>query len=190
MPDGGAETATFDDLRTLLGEPTFRGADPQAWSALEQDRGVEFPADYKEFVDAYGPAVINNQLDLFHPATVLHNLGERVREEREFYEDDWPEDMMPPYPIGTGPGEMFPWANSRTGEMLYFRVPRNDAEGWAVGVIEHDECGYVEYAVTFNEWMLAYLRGAESVGGADMLTHSRNFAPDGPFFELSEPPRA
>ncbi|MBC9712468.1 SMI1/KNR4 family protein [Streptomyces sp. TRM66268-LWL] len=199
MPDGdalaaeAAETAvtgvTFGELRALLGEPAFRGADPQAWSALEQRHGVEFPADYKEFADAYGAVLINNQLTLFHPATAWHNLGENIREEQEFYED-WPEDMMPPYPIGTGPGEMFPWAHSATGEMVYFRVPRDGARDWAVGVIEHDEFGYVEYPVTFNEWMRAYLRGAESVGGEEMLTHSRNFAPDGPFFTMLAQPRS
>ncbi|MER7047620.1 hypothetical protein [Streptomyces jumonjinensis] len=40
-----------------------------------------------------------------------------------------------------------------------------------------------EYAMTFNAWMLAYLQGEETA------IHSRNFAPDGPFFRaLPQPP--
>ncbi|MFI1865458.1 hypothetical protein [Streptomyces jumonjinensis] len=41
---------------------------------------------------------------------------------------------------------------------------------------------YTEYAMTFNEWMLAYLQGEE------MAIHSRNFAPDGPFFRVLPQP--
>lgn len=53
---------------------------------------------------------------------------------------------------------------------------------WAIGVIEHDESGYYEYAMTFNEWMLAYLKGEERV------ICSRNFASDAPFFrQLPQP---
>jgi hypothetical protein len=174
-------TANFDDLRELLGEPRFLWTDPQPWDNLERDLGIKFPEGYRKFVDAYGAVLINNQLTVFHPATVWYNLGEAIREEPGNWEDFPPEDL-PPHPFGTGPGELFPWGNSASGEAVYFRVPRDDSDQWAIGVIEHDESGYYEYAMTFTEWMLAYLKGEE------MAICSRNFAPDAPFFsELPQP---
>jgi hypothetical protein len=168
-------TVAFDDLRELLGEPRFLWSDPKPWISLERDLGVQFPADYKQFVDAYGPVRINNQLTIYHPATVWYNLGEEIREEPDLWADV--EEDRPPHPMGTGPGELFPWANSVSSERAYFRVSRDESEEWVIAVIERDECVYTEYAITFNEWMLSYLQGEE------MAICSRNFAPDRPFFK-------
>ncbi|MGW3661104.1 SMI1/KNR4 family protein [Streptomyces sp. NPDC005151] len=110
------------------------------------------------FVDAYGTVLINNQLTAFHPATRWFDLGERIREEPELWAEI-PEELLPPYPFGTGLGELFPWAHSASSEKAYFWVPRDDADRWVIGVIERDECLYDEYEMTFNAWMLSYLRG-------------------------------
>lgn len=177
----GESQPTFDELREILGEPRFRWTDPEPWEALEQELGLRFPADYRQFVDAYGAVLINNQLTLFHPATPWHNLGNEIREQPELWTDVSPE-LLPPHPFGTGKGEIFPWGHSASSEMAYFRTPRDAEDHWVIAVIERDECVYTEYEMTFNAWMLAYLSGEE------MAIHSRNFAPDRPFFhELPQP---
>jgi len=60
----------------MLGVPSWRYRDPEAWHKLENDLGVMLPADYKEIVDAYAPVHINGHLYLSHPATSRWNLGE------------------------------------------------------------------------------------------------------------------
>ncbi|MFF3553883.1 SMI1/KNR4 family protein [Streptomyces tsukubensis] len=173
---------TFDDLRELLGEPRFLWTDPRPWTELETELGIRFPADYRRFADAYGAILINNQLTIFHPATVWYNLGQEIREEPELWEDI--DEDRPPCTFGTGPGEVFPWAHSASSEKAYFRVPRDETDAWAVAVIERDEFVYTEYAMTFNAWMFAYLGDEDE----DLAISAREFAPDGPFFsELPQP---
>lgn len=89
---------------------------------------------------------------------------------------DVPEDLEPLCPVGSAPGQLLPWGSSASGETVFFRIPAKEGEEWRVGVVEHDEGTYEEDAMTFSEWMLAYLRGQ------DDTVCSRNFAPDGPFY--------
>lgn len=82
-----------------------------------------------------------------------------------------------PYSVGTAPGELLPWGSAASGETVFFRIPERDGERWSVGVYESDEGEYHAYPMPFDEWMLAYLKGQ------DVTVCSRNFAPDGPFYE-------
>jgi hypothetical protein len=166
--------ATFEDLRDLLGEPRFRWTDPRPWEDLEERIGCRFPEDFKRFSNEYGPVLINNQVDIGHPGVEFANLGTHVMETVEAWQDA-PEGEVP-YPVGVAPGELLPWGGSSSGESMFFRVPSVDSSEWTVGVYEHDEGTYHDYAMTFNEWMLAYLKGE------DVTVCSRNFAPEGPFY--------
>jgi hypothetical protein len=166
--------ATFDDLKKLLGEPRFQWTDPTPWDELELELGVHFPEDFRRFSDAYGPVLINNQVDIGHPGVERGNLGKTIRRTIEAWASA-PEDEVP-YPVGSGPGELLPWGGASSGETIFFRVPEKGSTGWAVGVYEHDEGTYREYMMTFNEWMLSYLRGE------DMTVCSRCFTAEGPYF--------
>lgn len=59
--------ATLPEITALLGEPRFHWSDPAPWIELERELGIEFPADFREFVDAYGSIEINRELYLKHP---------------------------------------------------------------------------------------------------------------------------
>ncbi|MFB7188843.1 hypothetical protein ACFCZT_26805 [Streptomyces sp. NPDC056230] len=68
------------EITALLGEPRFNWSDPAPWIGLEQELGIEFPADFREVVDAYGSIEINKLLYLKHPAGhLLHSLGDKIR---------------------------------------------------------------------------------------------------------------
>lgn len=72
--------ATLSEVRALLGEPKFNWSDPAPWTAREKEFGIEFPADFREIIDAYGSIEINGQLYLKHPAEhLLHDLGTMIR---------------------------------------------------------------------------------------------------------------
>ncbi|MEU9355149.1 SMI1/KNR4 family protein [Streptomyces griseoloalbus] len=168
--------ATLPQIAALLGEPRFNWSDPAPWSALEQELGIEFPADFREIVDAYGSIEINTQLYLMHPAThLLHDLGDFIREDLELWRD---EDMVEYLPSRAGgdPGELMPVATATTGEAVFLRVPDEPSSPWRVLVQEFDSPAYVLHGMSFSEWLLAYLRGE------DVTVCSRNFAPDRPFY--------
>ncbi|MFI6724329.1 SMI1/KNR4 family protein [Streptomyces sp. R-74717] len=170
--------ATLSEIQALLGEPRFNWSDPAPWIELEQELGIEFPADFREIVDAYGSISINGQLYLKHPAGhLLHSLGKDIRLDLELWRD---EDMAAylPSPAGANPGELMPVASAMTGEWIFLRVPDGPSSPWRVVVQEMDSPAWTLHEMTFSEWLLAYLRGR------DVTLCSRNFAPDGPFHEF------
>ncbi|MFH8578775.1 SMI1/KNR4 family protein [Streptomyces zaomyceticus] len=168
--------AALEEIEALLGEPRFRWADRAPWDRLEEELGVSFPADFRDVTDAYGPVVINDQLYLDHPGHPVRNLGERIRESIEDWREEEEAEILPGR-AGSGPGELLPVASAVTGEWIFLRVPGGPAEPWAVGVQEMDSFAFVLHEMTFGDWLLAYLKGE------DVTVHSRNHAPDGPFYE-------
>ncbi|MFJ5645105.1 SMI1/KNR4 family protein [Streptomyces sp. NPDC093223] len=161
----------------MLGEPGFNWTDSAPWIELEREFGIEFPADFREIVNAYGSVQINNQLYLEHPAGhLMHNLGESIRGDLELWRE---EDMVEylPSPAGANPGELMPVVTAMTGESVFLRVPDGPSSPWRVVVAELDSPAWTLHEMTFGEWLLAYLRGE------DVTVCSRNFAPDRPFFE-------
>ncbi|MFD7286773.1 SMI1/KNR4 family protein [Streptomyces sp. NPDC057539] len=170
--------ATLSEIRTLLGEPRFNWVDPAPWIELERELGIEFPADFREIVNAYGSIEINGQLYLKHPAShLLHDLGRTIKEGLELWRDEDMAEFLPG-PVGGDPGELVPVATATTGEAIFLRVPDDASSPWRVVVQEFDSPAWTLYEMTFGEWLLAYLKGR------DVTLCSRNFAPDGPFFEF------
>lgn len=170
--------ATLSEIQALLGEPRFNWSDPAPWIELEQELGIEFPADFREIVDAYGSIVINGQLYLEHPAGhLLHSLGETIRGDLEMWHDEDMAEFLPS-PVGANPGELMPVTSAMTGEYVFLRVPDEPTSPWRVLVQELDSPAHTLYEMTFSEWLLAYLRGE------DVTVCSRNLAPDRPSWEF------
>jgi hypothetical protein len=167
--------ANLEDIKALLGEPGPGMAHPESWSRLEDELGVEFPRDFREFCDAYGPLQINQQVYTAHPGAAKANLGRLIRSDLEAWSHA-PADVVS-RATGTGPGEAFPWGTAASGQTMFFRVPEKATEPWSVLVYSSDDWEFDEFAMSFSEWMVAYLRG-EEVGVC-----SRCFAPDAPFFQ-------
>ncbi|WP_328946110.1 SMI1/KNR4 family protein [Streptomyces sp. NBC_00250] len=170
--------ATLSEVRALLGEPKFNWSDPAPWTAREKEFGIEFPADFREIIDAYGSIEINGQLYLKHPAEhLLHDLGTMIRGDLEFWREEDMAEFLPD-PAGTNPGELIPVATATTGEMIFLRIPDDSSSPWRVVVQEMDSPSWTLYEMTFSEWLLAYLKGR------DVTLCSRDRAPDGPFYEF------
>ncbi|MFE2546834.1 SMI1/KNR4 family protein [Actinacidiphila glaucinigra] len=170
--------ATLAEIKVLLGEPRFNWADQAPWLELEQELGIEFPADFREIVDAYGSIEVNKQLYLKHPAGhLLHSLGREIREDLEFWREEDMTEFLPSR-AGTDPGELIPVASATTGEHVFLRVPDEPSSPWRVVVQEFDSPAWHLHEMAFSEWLLAYLRGE------DVTVCSGDRAPDGPFYEF------
>ncbi|MFF2066694.1 SMI1/KNR4 family protein [Streptomyces sp. NPDC058200] len=170
--------ASLSEIKALLGEPRFNWSDPAPWIELEQELGIEFPADFREIVNAYGSIKINGQLYLAHPAGhLLHSLGRTIKGDLELWRDEDMAEFLPS-PVGGNRGELMPVATAMTGEAVFLRVPDDPSSPWRVVVQEFDSPAWTLYEMTFSEWLLAYLKGR------DVTLCSHNFAPDGPFYEF------
>ncbi|MEV6183071.1 SMI1/KNR4 family protein [Streptomyces sp. NPDC052016] len=162
----------LERVRDVLGEPSWRYRDPEAWRKLESELGVSLPADYKEIVDAYAPVQINGHLYLSHPATERWNLGERIRRTSKAWsqiewDDGEPEGDprlslgIPELVFGTSDG-LIPIAGTDRGEEIFY-APRG-ALGRGSLFVEGGEGEFFEYSFSFAEWLYRWLVGEEVTG--------------------------
>ncbi|MEW2252333.1 SMI1/KNR4 family protein [Streptomyces sp. NPDC058733] len=156
----------------MLGEPSWRYRDPEAWRQLEDELGVSLPVDYKEIVDGYAPVHINGHLYLHHPATERWNLGEEIRSTSESWSQiEWDEGEPEGDPrlslgvseltFGTAEG-LIPIAATDRGEVIFY-APRG-ASGNGSLFVENGEGEFFEYSFSFAEWLWRWLTGDEVTG--------------------------
>lgn len=70
--------STLEQLGELLGEPVWRGwARPAIWEASERHLGRRLPVDCKEFLDLYGPGVVDGYLTIDRPLDATGTAMER-----------------------------------------------------------------------------------------------------------------
>ncbi|MFH9954800.1 SMI1/KNR4 family protein [Streptomyces roseolus] len=120
---------------------------------------MEFPADFREVVGAYGAVLVDGHLCPKRPAPrLLHDLGTSTRGSPELRrEEDMSEHL--PGPAGPGPGNAMPVATATTGGSVFLRVPDDAGSPWRVGTQEVDGPAWTLYGTTFGEWLPACLRG-------------------------------
>ncbi|MEU8932883.1 SMI1/KNR4 family protein [Streptomyces sp. NPDC048409] len=156
----------------MLGEPSWRYRNPEAWHKLEADVGVRFPEDFKKIVDAYAPVLINGHLSLSHPATERWNLAERIRRRsRSWSEVEWDEGEPEGDPrvslgtsdllFGTADG-LVPICGTDRGEEIFY-APRG-AAGQGSFFVENGEGEFFEYSHSFAQWLYLWLIGEEVTG--------------------------
>ncbi|WP_432031652.1 SMI1/KNR4 family protein [Streptomyces antibioticus] len=161
----------LERVREVLGEPSWRYRDPEAWRTLETELGLGLPADYQEIVDAYAPAQINGHLYLSHPATERWNLGEWIRSTADGWSQiDWDDvdvEGDPRISLGVSdlvfgsPDGLIPIASTDRREMIFY-APRG---GNGRGVLfVGGEGEFFEYSFSFAEWLYRWLSGEEVTG--------------------------
>ncbi|OSP43354.1 hypothetical protein B7767_10590 [Streptomyces sp. 13-12-16] len=159
-------------LLAVLGEPPMRYRDAVAWSRLEHDLRVGFPAEYKEIVDGYAPVEINGHLHLMHPATRRWNLAEKVRSTSEVWSQvEWDEGEPEGDPRESlGVSELYfgdadgliPIASTNRGETIFYAS--KGGQGAGTLFVENGEGEFFEYSMGFAEWLWRWLNGEEVTG--------------------------
>ncbi|MEE1672193.1 SMI1/KNR4 family protein (plasmid) [Streptomyces sp. WAC07094] len=156
----------------MLGEPSWRYRDPEAWHRLENELGTSLPEDFKEIVDAYAPVQVNGHLYLSHPATDRWNLSEQIRRTSHAWSQiEWDEDEPdgdPRVSLGTSdlafgtPDGLIPICGTDRGEEIFY-APRG-ALGRGSLFIENGEGEFFEYSFSFAKWLYLWLTGEEVTG--------------------------
>lgn len=130
------------------------------WRALEERFTVSLPYDYKEFVTAYGPGCVNDQLYLFHPRAAdgddslrLETLWEQASYAFSELRRSAPE--MYPYPVYPATGGLVPVARSISGNHVFITPPPAGGNAWSV-ILEMGQ--WIPVQMSFTEFMWAALR--------------------------------
>jgi hypothetical protein len=108
-----------------MGDP-LASASAVNWPAVQIEFSLEFPADYREFIDAYGPGEIG---EIRIPSPEGHgrwNLGELLARKN---------DQGIALPVYPEPGGIVSWGETGNGYTLSWAPVGADPDGWLVVVI-------------------------------------------------------
>ncbi|MFF3329347.1 SMI1/KNR4 family protein [Streptomyces sp. NPDC002888] len=129
------------------------------WQALEAQSGLILPDDYKEFVSAYGPGCVNDQLYVFHPRAAGGSEGLRLEILWEQASSAYSElsreaEEMYPYPIHPEPNGCVPIARSTSGNHVFLSPGRTGGADWFVVL---DMGQWIPLQMSFTEFLWAAL---------------------------------
>lgn len=97
--------------------------DDNDWDTIEKEMKIQFPNDYKKFIDLYGEGAINDFLWILSPFSEHENLNTKVKA-KEMYEaykilkNNHPE--ICEFEIYNGEVGIFPWGITDNGDELYW----------------------------------------------------------------------
>jgi len=136
-----------------------------AWQAIEAVAG-ELPADYKEFVAAYGPGVIGNFLCVLHPQSHEPTMVDMLAAMGPLYQVLVPHKI----PYGLYPRErgMLLWATTHEGDGC-FLIPRPDGT-WGIGVWFRQWAQWEEYDQGVPGWLVSQATGDLEIPGLPLRT--------------------
>ncbi len=145
----------------FLGPPLVNGNVNRDWEETERRYGAVLPADYKQFVSAYGPGCINEQLYIFHPRAARGEDGLRLESLWEqaalaYGELSRSHPEMYPYPVHPAPGGCVAVARSISGNHVFLMPPSDGVSEWRV-VVEMGQWFVLE--LKFTEFLRQALNG-------------------------------
>ncbi|MFD4917856.1 SMI1/KNR4 family protein [Streptomyces virginiae] len=152
--------SALERLKELLGEPVCWGwARPRLWDAAEEHLGVRLPADYKAFLDLYGPGAFDGFLWMDRPVdgTVeeLERLWPRSEDGRDLHLTD---PGRHPFPLRPRPGGLIEWGGEEDGAVYYFLPEEPDPADWRV-VVETEDGEWHEAPGPVTEFLLGLVEG-------------------------------
>jgi hypothetical protein len=150
-------SAFIDEVRTLLPGREYDGPADACWRDAEERLHVVFPRAFKDFLDSYGPGILDAHIRFFHPCAERMNLTRFIRENLEAWSDIWSRNPgTVPYPASTSVGGLLPWGNTTDGFALFFHMRTDDPADWTV--FEYADFEYAESGLIFEHWLVRYLR--------------------------------
>ncbi|MER7110124.1 hypothetical protein [Streptomyces sp. NPDC000229] len=135
------------------------------WAALQGDLGTGLPSDYRSLAEAYPTLVIDDFLVVSIPrpgaeASWVSGVRDSSETLRDLYETDDTQGRAP-YPE---PGGLLCWAESNSGDGLYWRMSSLDPETWPV-VVRGANGDWSEFPVGAVEFLVGVYRRVIRVPG-------------------------
>ena len=143
------------------------------WGRSRELCGVEFPADYREFIDVFGPGEVRGCLYVSAPWS-WHGSPQGERGFREFT-DMTTDELGPhfrrmreedpaqcPHPVFPEPGGLLAWGSTFRGDQLFWLTSGPDPMEWPVVVWfrgRHGDSPWRRYTMRFVAFLLHALSG-------------------------------
>ena len=125
------------------------------WSWVEEKIGTALPADYKNFVDYYGPGSVDEFIFILSPVSsnkylnIFHML-ETLEKSKSVSISAFKKNLMPPlYPEGSG---YIPFGYTENGDFLYWKAV-GLPDSWNIAVFESRSLVKEEFKICMTEFL-------------------------------------
>ncbi|MFJ8013802.1 SMI1/KNR4 family protein [Streptomyces sp. NPDC096339] len=153
----------LERLQALLGEPEEAWGWPrqEVWEASEQHLGVTLPADYKSFMDVYGPGTLDGYLHLDRPTGLM-----TPAELEDFWSlEGWRDarrgsENLYPFPFHPDPDGLIRWGHDEHSSEYYFLASHPDPGNWEIVV--GSECAeWYRTSGSFTDFLMRCFDGLD-----------------------------
>ncbi|MEU3561852.1 hypothetical protein [Kitasatospora sp. NPDC006786] len=174
----GRHTAPRPDVAGLA---QLAGLDPAAaepllpWDLAQDIAGIQLPADYRAFVDLFGPGELRGELGIVTPRPLpgepisVDALSRKVNwltsdtgaAFKQMREDSF--DLCP-YPVYPEPGGLLYWASNYNGDYCFWLTEGDNPDRWPVMVWLRGEFpdGWHHYDMGMARFLLLALSGEDA----------------------------
>jgi hypothetical protein len=157
------ESDALSRLVQLIPPPAIQAINPRDWVVAEITLGTTLPADYKSFLDTYGPGelagficVWDPFLDLVGWRKSIHAYLDADREARDNCLDQFAGPIFPE-PCGR-----LPWGSTGNGDLLWWDTTGSPAD-WTVVVWESRGPDHQAFPFSMSEFLFAWVSGTINV---------------------------
>ena len=174
----------FKDIMNLMKPPVSPAFAVGNWADAERECGIRFPADFKEFIGAYGAGTINefflvtSPFAPFEPFKLARQKDISLWNFRSYYNDGIVKHPYPLYPDADG---LFPFTTNQSNGDVCWKT-KGDPNDWNIVIWDTDTLSFRELAVeNFTLFLRNLLNGSSLLLSNDVLppewTENPKFSP-------------
>lgn len=164
-------------IADLLGVQCIDAGYEIPWGQSMSSDGVEFPADYREFIDVFGSGSIGGELYIhsplggrrssWSPGGFARVISQTTREIGPMLSDMRRRDPgIFPYRMFPDPGGLLEWGKNSNGDRCFWLTGASDPDEWPVVFLVRSEIlegGWHEAGVGVAEFLVAEILNPDSV---------------------------
>lgn len=139
------------------------GTSPEDWVKLEQEMGIKYPADFKEYVNIWGKGYIGRFFYMFSPtsdtgASLLPRASTSASEAYALLKLHYPTQLI--YPNYPENGSMLMGGRTDNGDYLGWVIDYDlPPEQWSVAIWGHEEDVRKLEGVSFGQFIVGVVKG-------------------------------
>jgi hypothetical protein len=153
----------FKNLKSkihLIGLPVEKGFNVEKWETFEKTNEINFPLDYKEYIDNYGTGCLSELIWVLNPFSnsLRFNMLSFLEEKKKaFLIFEEITGKKYPYELFTEGIGIFPFAFTDNGDTLYWEINQFKSEQYNILIFDSRELLIEEYKMSFSEFLLEIL---------------------------------
>lgn len=153
----------FEELKAainLIGNPVENGFPEERWKIVENDNQLNFPKDYKDFINNYGTGCLSELIWILNPFSNFKRFNtfsylEEKKKAFSAFEKITKEKYS--YSLFSEGKGILPFALTDNGDTFYWKIDALKTEKFKILLFDSRELLIEEYSVSYSKLLLQIL---------------------------------